>query len=69
MARKPKIPPRGVPDWMVTFADLMTILVVFFVLLISFSIQDKEKLQVVAGSMREAFGIKYEERKACMIEK
>lgn len=69
MARKPKTPTGGIPEWMVTFADLMTILVVFFVLLISFSIQDKEKLQVVAGSMRDAFGIKYEERKAGMIEK
>ena len=69
MARKPKAPTGGVPQWMVTFADLMTILVVFFVLIISFSIQDKEKLQIVAGSMREAFGIKYEERKAGMIEK
>lgn len=59
----------GIPEWMVTFADLMTILVVFFVLLISFSIQDQEKLQVVAGSMREAFGIRYEERRAGMIEK
>ncbi len=47
----------------------MSILVCFFVLLISFSIQDKEKLQVVAGSMREAFGIKYVERKAGMVEK
>ena len=59
----------GTPDWLVTFADLMSILVCFFVLIISFSIQDKEKLQVVAGSMREAFGIRYVERKAGMIER
>lgn len=59
----------SVPEWLVTFADLMSILVCFFVLIISFSIQDKEKLQVVAGSMREAFGIKYVERKAGMIER
>lgn len=59
----------GTPTWLVTFADLMSILVCFFVLLISFSIQDKDKLQVVAGSMREAFGIKYVARKAGMIEK
>lgn len=59
----------GPPDWIVTFADLMSILVVFFVLIISFSIQDKEKLQVVAGSMREAFGIKNVARKAGMIER
>ncbi len=58
----------GVPEWLVTFADLMSLLVCFFVLIISFSIQDKEKLQVVAGSMREAFGIKFESRKAGLIE-
>src|SRR5690606_27529781 len=63
-----KRPAAGLPDWLVTFADLMSILVCFFVLIISFSIQDKEKLQVVAGSMREAFGIKYVARKAGMIE-
>ena len=58
----------GVPEYMVTFADLMSILVCFFVLLISFSIQDKEKLQVVAGSMKDAFGIQFVNRKAGMIE-
>ena len=60
--------PDGLPEWLVTFADLMSLLVCFFVLIISFSIQDKEKLQVVAGSMREAFGVKKIARKAGMIE-
>jgi chemotaxis protein MotB len=69
MAKTRKIEKAGLPDWLITFADLMSILVCFFVLIISFSIQDKEKLQVVAGSMREAFGIKYVARKAGMIEK
>ncbi len=69
MAGRRKLHRPGVPDWLVTFADLMSILVCFFVLIISFSIQDKEKLQVVAGSMREAFGIKYVERRAGMIER
>lgn len=64
-----RLKPSGAPDWLITFADLMSILVCFFVLIISFSIQDKEKLQVVAGSMREAFGIKYVARKAGMIER
>jgi len=68
MAKKQQAP-NGPPEWIVTFADLMSILVCFFVLLISFSIQDKQKLQVVAGSMREAFGIKYVARKAGMIER
>ncbi|GAB4240425.1 MAG: flagellar motor protein MotB [Methyloligellaceae bacterium] len=69
MARREKKADAGLPEWLVTFADLMSILVCFFVLIISFSIQDKEKLQVVAGSMREAFGIKYVAKKAGMIEK
>ena len=58
MARKQKKAGGGVPEWLVTFADLMSILVCFFVLIISFSIQDKERLQIVAGSMRDAFGIR-----------
>lgn len=54
---------------MVTFGDLMSILVCFFVLLISFSIQDTKKLQVVAGSMREAFGSTKERKLSGVIEK
>ena len=57
-----------IPEWLVTFADLMSILVCFFVLIISFSIQDEQKLQVVAGSMRDAFGVRTVEFKAGMIE-
>ncbi|HHS83137.1 MAG TPA: hypothetical protein ENJ68_06420, partial [Devosia sp.] len=45
------------------------ILVVFFVLLISFSIQDTEKLQIVAGSVKDAFGIKMEQQRAGVIER
>ncbi|MCB1518325.1 MAG: flagellar motor protein MotB [Hyphomicrobiaceae bacterium] len=58
-----------IPEWLVTFADLMSILVCFFVLLISFSIQDKEKLQVVAGSVKEAFGVIEEQAKAGIVER
>ena len=67
MARK-KAKSGGVPEWLVTFADLMSILVCFFVLIISFSIQDQQKLQVVAGSMRDAFGSQEAVRRAGMIE-
>lgn len=58
----------NIPEWLVTFSDLMSILVAFFVLIVSFSIQDNEKLQVVAGSMREAFGVRKERAKAGLIE-
>src|SRR5438132_2012501 len=43
--------------WFVTFADLMGLLLSFFVMLVAFSTQDKQKLQIVAGSMRDAFGV------------
>lgn len=68
MAKKKKAVVEGAPEWIVTFADLMSLLVCFFVLIISFSIQDKQKLQIVAGSMRDAFGIKSEAKKAGYIE-
>jgi chemotaxis protein MotB len=43
--------------WYITFADLMGLLVSFFVMLVAFSNQDQQKLQIVAGSMRDAFGV------------
>jgi len=51
-------------SWLVTYADLMTLLVCFFVMIVSYSIQDKVKMQVVAGSIRDAFGMTEERRYA-----
>ncbi len=68
MATKHKCP-DGLPEWLLTFGDLMSILVVFFVLLISFSIQDTEKLQIVSGSVKDAFGIRQEEQRAGVVER
>lgn len=48
---------EGAPAWMATFADLMSLLMCFFVLLLSFSEIDLEKYKQVAGSMKAAFGI------------
>lgn len=50
--------------WLVTYADLMTILVCFFVLIVSFSVQDEVKMEVVAGSLRDAFGVAEQRRYA-----
>lgn len=47
----------GAPAWVMTFADLMSLLLAFFVLLFSFSELDKQMYKQVAGSMRNAFGI------------
>ncbi|MDC7784891.1 flagellar motor protein MotB [Rhodoplanes sp. TEM] len=54
--------------WFVTFADLMALLVAFFVMLCAFSTQDQQKLQVVAGSMRDAFGVQANIRYSGIIE-
>lgn len=43
--------------WVVSFADLMSLLMAFFVMLLSFSVQDQEKLNQAAGSVQNAFGI------------
>ncbi|MDD7911834.1 flagellar motor protein MotB [Pseudovibrio exalbescens] len=68
MARRKKAEDGGAPSWLLTFADLMSLLVCFFVLIISFSVQDQQKLQVVAGSIRDAFGIKQESKRTGIIE-
>jgi chemotaxis protein MotB len=44
-------------SWVISFADLMSLLMAFFVMLLSFSVQDQEKLNVAAGSVQDAFGI------------
>ncbi len=60
------IPPKakqadaGAPAWVMTFADLMSLLMCFFVLLLSFSQMDLEKFKQVAGSMKSAFGVQRE---------
>lgn len=60
--------PAGAPMWMVTFADLMSLLVCFFVLIISFSVPDTEKIKIVAGSMNNAFGFTREIAVTGMVE-
>jgi len=47
----------GVPAWVMTFADLMTLLMCFFVLLLSFSEMDVAKFKELAGSVQNAFGV------------
>ena len=66
MARRKEA--HGGHGWFVTFADLMALLVSFFVMLVAFSTQDSVKLQVVAGSMREAFGVQDRVRYSGIIE-
>ena len=57
MAKKCKQAPAGAPAWMATFADLATLLMSFFVLLLAFAEMDVVKFKQVAGSMKYAFGV------------
>ena len=68
MARKKGGHGGGGHGWFVTFADLMGLLMSFFVMLVAFSTQDQAKMKLVAGSMRDAFGMQRENRFASMIE-
>jgi chemotaxis protein MotB len=67
MARR-KESHAGGHGWFVTFADLMGLLVSFFVMLVAFSTQDQQKLKIVAGSMRDAFGVQDQVRYSGVIE-
>ena len=49
--------PAGIPAWVLTFADLMSLLMCFFVLLLSFAEMDVKKFKQIAGSMKMAFGV------------
>jgi len=47
----------GAPSWMVTFADMMALLLCLFVLLLSFSTMDAQKFKRIAGELQQAFGL------------
>jgi len=55
--RKAEEPPKGAPAWQATFADLMNLLLCFFVLLFSMSTVDAQKFQMIAASFSETFSI------------
>lgn len=48
---------EGAPAWMCTFADLMSLLLCFFVLLLSFSTMSEEKFERAMASLHGAFSI------------
>ena len=53
----PKCPPKGAPAWMATFADMATLLMAFFVLILSFAEFNVPKFKQISGSLRESFGV------------
>ena len=55
--------------WVITFADLMSLLMAFFVMLLASANQDKQKLADASGSLKDAFGVQPIPRTAGMIER
>lgn len=55
--RKPEEPPKGAPAWQSTFADLMNLLLCFFVMLFSMSSMDTQKFDLLAASFNQTFSI------------
>jgi len=51
---------EGAPAWMATFSDMATLLLTFFVLLLSFANMDIVEFRTMMGSVRDAFGVQFE---------
>lgn len=50
-------PPQGVPEWVVSFGDMMSLLLTFFIMLVSMSeVKKDERFQAIVDSLREQFG-------------
>ena len=48
----------GAPAWMANFADMATLLMAFFVLLLSFAETELPKFKMISGALKNAFGVK-----------
>lgn len=55
---------EGLPPWMATFADMVTLLLCFFVLLLSFASNDVQKFKELLGSLQDAFGVSVKRKAA-----
>ncbi len=64
-AKKPKCP-AGAPMWMVTFSDMVTLLLTFFVLLLSMANMDQIKFNQASDSLAGAFGVLGSDRKTAV---
>ena len=58
MADKCKCPPAGAPDWVMTFGDMMSLLLTFFILLLSLSeIKKEDQFRAIVKEVKKAFGM------------
>ena len=49
--------PKGCPEWMVTFSDVVSLLVTFFVLILTFSTLETQQFQKLSGALQGGFGV------------
>jgi chemotaxis protein MotB len=54
-ARKPKVVKENSERWLLTYADLITLLMIFFILLYAMSTTNTRKFQDLTGALKEAF--------------
>lgn len=62
VACEDEAPRPGAPAWMLTYGDMMSLLLCFFVMLLAFSTMERERFKVVSGFIRDAFGVQNERR-------
>ena len=55
MARRPKKQQAGVPEWMCTFGDMMSLLLCFFIMLFALSIITPPRFQALVDTLRQDF--------------
>ncbi len=53
---------EGAPEWVVTFGDMMSLLLTFFILLLSFATMDVMRFKQLAGTIKQGFGLKVKEK-------
>lgn len=56
-SKKPEEPKAGLPEWLATYGDLVTLLMCFFVLLFAFSSIDAQKFEAVMQSFQGSAGV------------
>lgn len=54
----PRAESGSAPEWAITYADLITLVLIFFIALFSYSSMDAAKYRAMAAGMRQAFGAK-----------
>ncbi|MBM4015292.1 MAG: hypothetical protein FJ293_10070 [Planctomycetes bacterium] len=61
----PEEEPQSAPEWLVTFSDMVGLLVTFFIMMMTFSTTEKERYAKMAGALAGQFGLIADEKAGC----